>query len=89
MKRKPKDYHVTEETLADYGLDEASRTTAVAEYEDTDSGEKETFTVYLGSTDSDGNRYVMVKDSVLVYTISQSVAENMLTVDETTEEAEE
>lgn len=85
----PKDYHVTEETLADYGLDEASRTTAVAEYEDTDSGEKETFTVYLGSTDSDGNRYVMVKDSVLVYTISQSVAENMLTVDETTEEAEE
>ena len=31
----------------------------------------------------------MVKDSVLVYTISQSVAENMLTVDETTEEAEE
>lgn len=77
------DYHVTDDTLADYGLDEASRITAVAEYEDTDTGDEESFTVYLGSTDENGNRYVMVDDSVLVYTVSSSVADNMITVEET------
>jgi hypothetical protein len=30
----PVDYHVTEETLADYGLDEENRTTVVASYEE-------------------------------------------------------
>lgn len=77
------DYHVTEETLADYGLDEASRVTATAEYEDTDTGKNKSFTVYLGSTDTNGNRYVMVDGSVLVYTVSSSVTDNMITVEET------
>lgn len=81
------DYHVTEETLADYGLDEASRVIAAAEYEDTNTGDTDSFTVYLGSTDEDGNRYVMVEGSVLVYTISSSVADNMLTVEETADSA--
>ena len=30
----PVDYHVTEETLAEYGLDEENRTTVVASYEE-------------------------------------------------------
>ena len=55
----------------------------LAEYEDTDTGDEESFTVYLGSTDENGNRYVMVDDSVLVYTVSSSVADNMITVEET------
>ncbi len=41
----PVDYHVTEETLADYGLDEENRTTVVASYEesadDTSSSQSE------------------------------------------------
>ena len=80
------DYHVTDETLADYGLDEASRVTATAEYEDVDTEEDKTFTVYLGSTDEDGNRYIMVDGSILVYTISSDVADNMIKVEETAEE---
>ena len=55
----------------------------MAEYEDTDTGDEESFTVYLGSKDENGNRYVMVDDSVLVYTVSSSVADNMITVEET------
>lgn len=80
------DYHVTDETLADYGLDEASRVTATAEYEDVDTEEDKTLTVYLGSTDEDGNRYIMVDGSILVYTISSDVADNMIKVEETAEE---
>lgn len=77
------DYHVTEDTLAGYGLDETSRVTAAAEYEDDNTGETETFTVYLGNTDGDGNRYVMVDGSALVYTVSSAVADHMITVEET------
>ena len=73
-------------SLADYGLDEASRVTATAEYEDVDTEEDKTFTVYLGSTDEDGNRYIMVDGSILVYTISSDVADNMIKVEETAEE---
>ncbi|WP_346662387.1 DUF4340 domain-containing protein [uncultured Merdimonas sp.] len=76
-------FHAEAEDLVDYGLDEASRESAAATYQDTQTGEKETFTVYFGDTDEDGNRYAMVKGSVLVYTVSQSVADNCLTVEET------
>ena len=51
---------VTYEELSAYGLDEARRVTAEATYKDAQSGEKETFTVYIGKMSEDGtSRYVM------------------------------
>lgn len=81
------DYHVSAENLTGYGLDEASRMTAAATYKDSGTEENETFTVYIGKMDESGTyRYLMVKDSKMVYQVSKDVAENM-TVTET--EAEE
>lgn len=81
------DYHVTEDRLADYGLDETNRTTAKAVYEDTDSGETKNFIVYIGGEDGSGeNRYVTVDGSKMVYTVSTDVIGNMTTVSETEEE---
>lgn len=78
-------YHASTEDLAEYGLDEGQRITAKAVY--TDSSDKEqTFTVYLGKTDDAGeNRYVMVKGSDMVYRISETVAQNMISIEETGE----
>ena len=76
-------YHASAEELAEYGLDESQRITAKAVY--TDSSDKEqTFTVYLGKTDDAGeNRYVMVEGSDMVYRISETVAQNMISIEET------
>ena len=75
------DYHVTDEELSAYGLDEASRVTAEAAYKDAQSGKKKTFTVYIGKMSEDGaSRYVMVKDSKMAYKVSQDVVSNMITV---------
>lgn len=78
-------YHASAEELAEYGLDESQRITAKAVY--TDSSDKEqTFTVYLGKTDDAGeNRYVMVEGSDMVYRISETVAQNMISIEETGE----
>ena len=78
-------YHVSTENLAEYGLDEGQRITAKAIY--TDSSDKEqTFTVYLGKTDDAGeNRYIMVEGSDMVYRISETVAQNMIRIEETGE----
>ena len=78
-------YHAAAEELAEYGLDESQRITAKAVY--TDSSDKEqTFTVYLGKTDDAGeNRYVMVEGSDMVYRISETVAQNMISIEETGE----
>lgn len=78
-------YHVSTENLAEYGLDEGQRITAKAIY--TDSSDKEqTFTVYLGKTDDAGeNRYIMVEGSDMVYRISETVAQNMISIEETGE----
>lgn len=78
-------YHASTEDLAEYGLDEDQRITAKAVY--TDSSDKEqTFTVYLGKTDDAGeNRYVMVEGSDMVYRISETVAQNMISIEETGE----
>lgn len=78
-------YHASAENLAEYGLDESQRITAKAVY--TDSEDKEqTLTVYLGKTDDAGeNRYVMVEGSDMVYRISESVAQNMISLEETGE----
>ena len=78
-------YHASTEDLAEYGLDEGQRITAKAVY--TDSSDKEqTFTVYLGKTDDAGeNRYIMVDGSDMVYRISETVAQNMISIEETGE----
>ena len=75
-------YHASAEELAEY---ESQRITAKAVY--TDSSDKEqTFTVYLGKTDDAGeNRYVMVEGSDMVYRISETVAQNMISIEETGE----
>lgn len=78
-------YHASTEDIAEYGLDEDQRITAKAVY--TDSSDKEqTFTVYLGKTDDAGeNRYIMVEGSDMVYRISETVAQNMISIEETEE----
>ena len=78
-------YHASTEDLAEYGLDEGQRITAKAIY--TDSSDKEqTFTAYLGKTDDAGeNRYIMVEGSDMVYRISETVAQNMISIEETGE----
>ena len=78
-------YHASTEDLVEYGLDEGQRITAKAIY--TDSSDKEqTFTAYLGKTDDAGeNRYVMVEGSDMVYRISETVAQNMISIEETGE----
>ena len=78
-------YHASAEDLAEYGLEDSKRITAKAVY--TDSSDKEqSFTVYLGKTDDAGeNRYVMVEGSDMVYRISETVAQNMISIEETGE----
>ena len=78
-------YHASTEDLTEYGLDEGQRITAKAIY--TDSSDKEqTFTVYLGKTDDAGeNRYIMVEGSDMIYRISEIVAQNMISIEETGE----
>lgn len=83
------DCHVTEDTLGDYGLEEADRIQAVASYTDSTTEEEETFTVYIGGTDEDGsNRYVMVDGSILVYRVSSDIVGNMITAEDTTDTEE-
>ena len=46
-----------------------------------ETGDDTTFIVYLGSTEEDGNRYISVDVSILVYTISSDGADNMIKVE--------
>lgn len=62
--------------LADYGLDEASRITVEVVY--TEDEEEKALTLYIGDEDEDGNRYVMINDSRIVYLISDEVCQNIL-----------
>lgn len=89
------DYHVTEETLVDYGLDEKSRTKVVLTYTETnndgDAEEKE-ITFYVGSKDSTGTYYyVQLEGSQMVNTATISNVETALgwTQDSGTEGTEE
>ncbi len=76
------DYHVQQEKLTDYGLDEINRITVNVIYKNSDSDEEETFTIYAGSVDESGeNQYVMMEGSKMVYQVSKEVVENMMTVD--------
>lgn len=77
------DYHVTEEKLLQYGLDEENRITAVATYQDSSTEKEETFTVYIGNVEESGTyRYIMAKDSKMVYQVNKDIVKNMITVEE-------
>ena len=70
------DYSVADEDLAGFGLDEAARITVEAVY--TEEDEEETLTLYIGGEDGEGNRYVMINESRIVYLISDENCSNIL-----------
>lgn len=70
------DYSVADEDLAGFGLDEAARITVEAVY--TEDDEEETLTLYIGGEDGEGNRYVMINESRIVYLISDEICSNIL-----------
>ena len=70
------DYSVEDADLAGYGLDEASRITVEATY--TKNEDEQTMKMYIGSDDGNGNRYVMLDGSKIVYQISDEVCKNIL-----------
>lgn len=70
------DYSVEDADLAGFGLDEDSRITVEATY--TNDDEEEVLTLYIGDEDGDGNRYVMMNDSRIVYLISEEICGNIL-----------
>lgn len=72
------DYSVEDEDLDTYGLDEKSRITVEATY--TQDDEEQLLTLYIGNEDGNGNRYVMMNDSRIVYLISDEICDNILNV---------
>lgn len=70
------DYSVSDEDLGSFGLDEESRITVEAVY--TDDGEEKVLTLYIGDENEEGNRYVMINDSRIVYLISDEICQNIL-----------
>ena len=70
------DYSVEDEDLDMYGLDEVSRITVEATY--TQDDEEQLLTLYIGNEDGNGNRYVMLNDSRIVYLISDEICDNIL-----------
>lgn len=72
------DYSVTDSELASYGLDEASRITVDAVYEDSNKKEQ-TLTMYVGAIDSTGaNYYVQLKGSAMVNLATVEIVNNVL-----------
>ncbi len=74
-------YHATTEELTSFGLDEDSRITVKLTYnESSEESENDplTFTLYIGNTTDDGNRYVQVQDSDLVYLVSSGILDNLM-----------
>jgi hypothetical protein len=84
------DYHVTDDTLEEYGLDEAQRIAATVTYTDSATEEEETCTVYIGKTDEDGtSQYVMPEGSKMVYRVGVEIVQNMISVDADDTDAED
>lgn len=74
-------YHAATEELTSFGLDEDSRITVKLTYnESSEESENDplTFTLYIGNTTDDGNRYVQVQDSDLVYLVSSGILDNLM-----------
>lgn len=72
------DYSVDDADLAGYGLDETSRITVEATY--TEDDEEKVLTLYIGGENGDGDRYVMINDSRIVYLISDEICDNILNI---------
>ncbi len=70
------DYSVEDKDLPGYGLDEGSRIGVEATY--TEDDEEKILKLYIGGEDANGNRYVMLNDSRIVYLISDDVCKNIL-----------
>ncbi len=74
------DYSVDDEHLSEYGLDENSRITVEVTY--TENKKDNVLTLYIGKEDGNGNRYVMINDSRIVYLISTEICNNILNVED-------
>lgn len=74
------DYSVEEKDLAGYGLDEAARITVEAVY--TKDEEEKHLLLYIGKEDGNGNRYVMLNESRIVYLIADEICDNILNIEE-------
>lgn len=74
------DYSVEEADRTGFGLDEASRITVEAVY--TENEEEKLLTLYIGKEDGNGNRYVLMNDSRIVYLISDEICNNILNVED-------
>lgn len=70
------DYSVEDEDLDDFGLDEDSRITVEVTY--TKDEAENVLVLYIGGEDGEGNRYVMLNDSRIVYVISDEIVGNIL-----------
>ncbi|BDF34999.1 hypothetical protein CE91St62_30620 [Lachnospiraceae bacterium] len=74
------DYHAEGGELKNYGLDEETRITVTAVYEDSASGKEEKYTIYIGATDDTGaSRYVGTDGSRIVYLVSADTVDNTYT----------
>lgn len=74
------DYSVEDEALSGFGLDGESRITVEATY--TEQEEEKLLTLYIGKEDGNGNRYVMINESRIIYLIKTEVCNNILNVEE-------
>lgn len=74
------DYSVEDKDLKGFGLDRDSRITVEATY--TKDEEEAVLTLYIGDEDGEGNRYVMMNDSRIVYLISAEICDNILNAED-------
>ncbi len=72
------DYSVDDADLPGYGLDGDARTTVEVTY--TEDETENVITLYIGTQDGSGNRYVMINDSRIVYLISEEICNNILNI---------
>lgn len=76
------DYSVQVDELAQYGLDEAQRTTVTVVYTDSDDKEQ-TFILYVGGRDeSDAYNYVQMDGSKMVNTMTKETVNSILNIEE-------
>ena len=76
------DYSVQADELAQYGLDEAQRTTVTVVYTDSDDKEQ-TFILYVGGRDeSDAYNYVQMDGSKMVNTMTKETVNCILNIEE-------
>lgn len=75
---RAEDYSVDDKDLAGFGLDETSRITVEVTY--TENEEEKQMKLYIGKEKEDGDRYVMLEGSRIVYLISGEICDNILNI---------